>query len=338
MFVTGCHRSGTSLLSSLLKNALTGGQFSSDGDLELKLENPTGFFESQSLVELNDVMLHLIGCDWDQPPLLTPFWDSPAFVKEFEDKRETMRDYALTTNWIDKDPRLCITYPAYLHILLKRVPLVGIIRKPIDVATSLYARNGFNINAGLSLWYIYNFHLASSLAKEDMVFFYEDLLRLNDSDKAQLLLTKISPFLEEHNYSVPNQSDWIKAINNSLVKNLNRAGNMFTNKISRFVNEDLMQASDKAYYMLRTSELTVEKFQNAFIALPRIVLDNFVGKKLFHSSSESTLLQREIHDANSLDLYKEKVNNLENELFEIRNSTSWKLTAPLRSLKNSLSF
>ena len=30
----------------------------------------------------------------------------------------------LERSWVDKDPRLCITYPAYLHILLRRIPLV----------------------------------------------------------------------------------------------------------------------------------------------------------------------------------------------------------------------
>ena len=38
--------------------------------------------------------------------------------------------YALDRNWVDKDPRLCITYPAFLHILLRRVPLVVALRDP----------------------------------------------------------------------------------------------------------------------------------------------------------------------------------------------------------------
>ena len=33
------------------------------GDLELKLENPLGFFE-QRLVEINDVLLEKVGCQW----------------------------------------------------------------------------------------------------------------------------------------------------------------------------------------------------------------------------------------------------------------------------------
>ena len=50
------------------------------GDLELKLENPLGFFESERLVKINDALLQVPGlplgsasspsCCWDQPPLL----------------------------------------------------------------------------------------------------------------------------------------------------------------------------------------------------------------------------------------------------------------------------
>ena len=45
------------------------------GDLELKLENPLGFFESERLVEINDVLLEELGCQWDRPPLLPACWD-----------------------------------------------------------------------------------------------------------------------------------------------------------------------------------------------------------------------------------------------------------------------
>ena len=51
VFVTGCHRSGTSLLASLMHGLVTGEDpRHRRGDLDLKLENPLGFFESQRLV------------------------------------------------------------------------------------------------------------------------------------------------------------------------------------------------------------------------------------------------------------------------------------------------
>ena len=79
VFVTGCHRSGTSLLASLMHGLVTGEDpRQRRGDLELKLENPLGFFESERLVEINDVLLEELGCHWDRPPLLPACWDRPS--------------------------------------------------------------------------------------------------------------------------------------------------------------------------------------------------------------------------------------------------------------------
>ena len=73
--------------------------------------------------------------------------------------------YALEHSWVDKDPRLCITYPAYLHTA---EILVVALREPLAVATSLHARNGFSLNHGV-LWWIYNHHVASQLCSKDLV-------------------------------------------------------------------------------------------------------------------------------------------------------------------------
>ena len=181
MFVTGCHRSGTSLLASLIHGLVTGHDpRQRRGDLELKLENPLGFFESERLVEINDILLQAIGCHWDRPPLLPVSWDKSPLLDEIQLQRSKLTSYALEHAWVDKDPRLCITYPAYLHILLRRIPLVVALREPLAVATSLHARNGYSLNQGLVLWWIYNFHIASQLCSNDLLVLYSDLLNIND--------------------------------------------------------------------------------------------------------------------------------------------------------------
>ena len=79
------------------------------GDLDVKLENPLGFFESERLVETNKALLQLIGCGWDRPPLLPPCWDQPLLLEELQPHRSRLSAYALERSWVDKDPRLCIT-------------------------------------------------------------------------------------------------------------------------------------------------------------------------------------------------------------------------------------
>ena len=162
------------------------------GDLELKLENPLGFFESERLVETNDALLQVLGCRWDRPPLLPACWDLPPFLEALQPHRSRLSVYALERSWVDKDPRLCITYSAYLHILLRRIPLVVALREPLAVAASLHARNGFSLNRGLVLWWIYNHHIASQLCSEDLLLLYSDLLAFDD----QSLQQRLGPFLE----------------------------------------------------------------------------------------------------------------------------------------------
>ena len=135
------------------------------GDLEMKLENPMGFFESERLVQINDGLLQSLGSQWDRPPLLPVSWDQPPLLAVLQLQHDRLASYALEHSWVDKDPRLCITYPAYLHILLRRIPLVLALREPLAVATSLHARNGFSLNRGLVMWWIYNHHIASALFK-----------------------------------------------------------------------------------------------------------------------------------------------------------------------------
>ena len=94
---------------------------------------------------------------------------------------------------------MCVTYSAYLHILLRRIPLVVALREPLAVAASLYARNGFSLNRGLVLWWVYNHHIASQLCSEDLLLLYNELLDFDD----QSLQRRLGPFLECHNHSRP---------------------------------------------------------------------------------------------------------------------------------------
>ena len=108
-----------------------------------------------------------IGCSWAHPPLLAPTWDQFPWIDYLSAAREDLSDLASNGLWLAKDPRLCLTYPAYVHVLLRRVPLLAAIREPLSVAGSLFARNGLPVNAGLCLWFLYNHHLSSALAADE---------------------------------------------------------------------------------------------------------------------------------------------------------------------------
>ena len=117
---------------------------------------------------------------------------SATLLNALQPLRSRLSFYALGKAWVDKDPRLCITYPAYLHILLRRIPLVVALREPLAVATSLHARNGFSLNRGLVLWWIYNHHIASQLGAEDLLVPYRALLNLDEQNLQRWLALSLS--------------------------------------------------------------------------------------------------------------------------------------------------
>ena len=166
MFILGCHRSGTSLLTNVLKTAL---ELHSNEEVktrqkttEWNIDNPAGHHESLAIVELNERLLAITNSSWNHPFLLTPNWTDLERYLSLNDTRKTLMPWALKSLWIEKDPRLCLTREAYYHLLLKEVPSIAIIRHPYEVANSLLARDGMQSDRALALWMAYNYHLFNS--------------------------------------------------------------------------------------------------------------------------------------------------------------------------------
>ena len=153
MFVVGCHRSGTSYASSLLTAIMN---WRRPSDLDRTVDNPRGYFESTLLRPFNDELLGLAGYAWDRPPLVPVWWTQGKYLHRAIQRKQDFEAYALELGWVDKDPRLSITFPLFQHLLLKRVPCLVPMRNPFDVAQSLHWRDGFSLEKGLLIWLLYN--------------------------------------------------------------------------------------------------------------------------------------------------------------------------------------
>ena len=337
MFVTGCHRSGTSLLSSLMHGLVTGQDPTKRrGDLERKLENPLGFFESKHLVEINDSLLQVLGCQWDRPPLLPARWDQPPLLEALQPHRSSLEPYALSHAWVDKDPRICITYPAYLHILLRRIPLIVALRDPLAVATSMHARNGFSLNRGLVLWWMYNHHIASQLCSNDLLVPYSTLLIHDDKNIQQFF----GPFLEFHKRQRPS-NDLTRSLISTLLKpEFNRAEGALNPQNLARTNPLLLSVCKNAYQNIIQAGDQLTTFQECFNSLPRVVLDCSVHDQLLPETDFCSLQNRlrsieyELRNAGSSLRQRERdCDSLEHQLKYLLNSTSWKITAPLRAVR-----
>ena len=65
IFILGMHRSGTSVVTRVLN--LMGCYFAPEGtSTGANDENPKGFWERRDVRNVNDALLHSLGCEWDR--------------------------------------------------------------------------------------------------------------------------------------------------------------------------------------------------------------------------------------------------------------------------------
>lgn len=151
--VVGMHRSGTSAVTHTLvrlglavpdeSNLITPGPY-----------NQRGYWESRRFVTLDDRVLHHLGGTWSAPPDPQPGWAEDE-APPLEALRAAAAEFAerelVASRMVLKDPRLCLTLPLWRRIF-PGVPVVFIVRDPVEVARSLGHRNQFPTALGLALW------------------------------------------------------------------------------------------------------------------------------------------------------------------------------------------
>mmetsp|Transcript_29800 Transcript_29800/g.70857 ORF Transcript_29800/g.70857 Transcript_29800/m.70857 type:complete len:375 (+) Transcript_29800:174-1298(+) len=176
VMVLGMHRSGTSMLTGLLSNfgyALGAGP---DSDLfEAASDNVKGFFENKFIVFQNDVFFEAQNMAWDYNISLF----DPDLALEGDLDKNGERGLSFLNNepsffglfnnhpkgvpYLQKDPRMCITLPAWLRMLNNRPAILFTYRHPLEVAESLKRREekehegeAYPLTYGLYLWIVYN--------------------------------------------------------------------------------------------------------------------------------------------------------------------------------------
>jgi GT2 family glycosyltransferase/predicted nucleic acid-binding Zn-ribbon protein len=157
LIVLGMHRSGTSAFTGILD--LLGVNLGTKM-LETQRDNPKGFFENKYVVLANDCILESLNSSWDDPLPLPPHWPERFDGSQLlTDARSFLRtDIANDQLSGLKDPRLCRLLPFWLPLFAEEniTPHFAlVIRNPLEIADSLYRRNGFPIEKSLVLWMQY---------------------------------------------------------------------------------------------------------------------------------------------------------------------------------------
>jgi hypothetical protein len=183
IIIVGMHRSGTSLVTRLLR--LLGIHMGADPD-------PNA--ESKHLRSLNKHTFRVVGAEWNTPEIVLEAMESPAFVAHQAGYYRAhllsgagglrywgikpwlaLRAGGALPLWGWKDPRTSLTLPIWLQVF-PRAQVVHIIRNGIDVAISLHRRQlkqlkrrrvrpelrdprGYDFRFCFSLWEAYQTHL-----------------------------------------------------------------------------------------------------------------------------------------------------------------------------------
>lgn len=151
--VLGMHRSGTSAVTGALSLL---GAASPRTLMPAAEDNPKGFWESQPLMLLHDRLLAAGGSSWRD---WRPFNLSTALEAEpnlMDEARACLVDEFEDASLIVlKDPRICRFLPFWSGLLEDvgyRIKIICPLRSPVEVATSLAARNDMGLEEGGRLW------------------------------------------------------------------------------------------------------------------------------------------------------------------------------------------
>tara|TARA_R110002074_G_scaffold249543_3_gene421419 strand:+ start:7580 stop:9880 length:2301 start_codon:yes stop_codon:yes gene_type:complete len=152
--VLGMHRSGTSALSGLLHYA---GCSVPKTLMAATERNPKGYFESEPVSKFNDALLKKAGSSWKSlhavPPDLLEAADGGQLPGQAEELLSAQ--FGKASMMVLKDPRICRMVPfwrAAAEACGFEVCPVLIHRNPLEVAKSLFERDGIDTTEGLMIW------------------------------------------------------------------------------------------------------------------------------------------------------------------------------------------
>jgi hypothetical protein len=178
LLVVGMHRSGTSAVTGALGQL--GLAVPPQGDRWEPSEDNPEHWESRALGLYSDVLLERLGGTWDRPPDPDLGWvsDPDLNVDKLGDPSEpASAAFPNPGPVVWKDPRTCLLLPYWLAHLPQPVAAVFIWRSPLSVALSLQARDRTHLADGVALWERYNRSgLAGLVGVDTFVTRYESIV------------------------------------------------------------------------------------------------------------------------------------------------------------------
>lgn len=355
MFILGMHRSGTSALARVcnLLGVDLGNKF-----LATNEHNEKGYWEHEDVVNIHDRIFEVLGSSWDDTRPLPDNWWERQDIKSLREELEGViaRDFESSELWGLKDPRQVRLMPLWLEILKEKniePAFVITLRDPLSVAKSLEKRDWADHEKALLLWLIYNMDAELMTREYARVFVnYDDML--SDWEKQVKHISKelalpladnvaqqkgnieefLSPSLRHHQKGKlilttnTKLKNWIEDLEkilsgfaaNAHDKDIKRRMDNLADEI----NNELKNTSDLAACWFREAIANRKRMGEAYTKLHEANLARHEVEKILINKEEAIKnLQRRIEDHHKT-------------IDDLMNSTSWKVTAPLRAAVRAL--
>ncbi|HEY5025168.1 MAG TPA: hypothetical protein VII76_09340 [Acidimicrobiales bacterium] len=177
VLVLGMHRSGTSAATRLVN--VLGPATCAPAEMVRGPWNPSGHFESRTLMHLNNALLTQMGRTWWYPPPAGDAYDAVAarITTTHGQARRAFRRVHRSVPWVWKDPRTSVLLPFWRGVLGHRIAAVVVVRNPLEVAVSMQRRHDVPVAFGVALWERYNrLILLHSAGLPVLVTRYDDLV------------------------------------------------------------------------------------------------------------------------------------------------------------------
>lgn len=193
-FVLGMHRSGTSAITGMLCKE---GLLSPPIDLmEATDSNEKGYWESQSLANLNDWLLSEFNLSWDNIYEIPKNWEDYNITQIWREKflKIIINNFKATKHVVIKDPRLCFLFNGISPVMNNNILDIKIfipIRNPLEVIRSIKKRDGLNDSYILKLWITNILEVeTNSRGKDRLIIDFNDII-----NKPQEIIQKSRKFL-----------------------------------------------------------------------------------------------------------------------------------------------
>mmetsp|Transcript_31864 Transcript_31864/g.93631 ORF Transcript_31864/g.93631 Transcript_31864/m.93631 type:complete len:598 (-) Transcript_31864:2068-3861(-) len=195
--VLGMHRSGTSMLSGLLVSGM--GYNVGKPLIGAAFDNEKGFFELRTAVLQSDEFMRKQHVWWASGVVN---YDAEKALKmkeanelDFAEGEAALKflNNPLSTPWLWKDPRLCITIKTWLPLLKTEPAIIFTYRHPLEVAMSLEKReDDFDLEHGLRIWIAYNVRAVQNMKGTCQVLSSNEAILANPLKEVQRIADELT--------------------------------------------------------------------------------------------------------------------------------------------------